>query len=293
MPVLFGHPESVKAGDLFPDRKIAASSGVHRPLQAGICGDSKTGCESIVLSGGYEDDSDDGLEILYTGAGGNNPNNRHQIADQHLERGNKALAVSCDNDLPVRVLRGAKHAKHFDARIGYETFTPPSTGYRYDGLYRVADYWADTGQSGYRIWRFRLVLIEDTSTDTSTTDPARRQKTTTHRIVRDPELPRKIKDLYNYRCQVCGTAVKTLSGHYAEGAHIRPLGTPHNGPDSMENLLCLCPNHHVALDKYGYSIADDGTLIGIDGKLTVKSKHHLNFEHIKYHREHYLLVRRS
>ncbi|MEJ6719982.1 MAG: hypothetical protein QNK82_15945 [Akkermansiaceae bacterium] len=60
--------------------------------------------------------------------------------------------------------------------------------------------------------------------------------------------------------------------HYAEAAHIRPLGTPHNGPDSMENLLCL--NHRVALDKYGYSIADDGTLIGIDGKLTVKSKHH-------------------
>ncbi|MGC6581292.1 MAG: YDG/SRA domain-containing protein [Akkermansiaceae bacterium] len=293
MATFFGHPDRVKAGDLFKDRKTAADSGVHRPLQAGICGTAASGCESIVLSGGYEDDSDDGLEILYTGAGGNNPNNRQQIADQELERGNNALAVSCDNNLPVRVLRGAKHKKHFNARAGYEQFAPPTTGYRYDGLYQVTDYWADTGKSGYRIWRFRLVRIENAPTPASTNEVQRRQATITNRIIRDPELPRTIKELYNYRCQVCGEKVETLSGPYAEAAHIRPLGVPHNGPDSLDNLLCLCPNHHVALDKYGYTIADNGTLIGIDGELTVDPKHKLNSDHVKYHREQYELAMRG
>jgi putative restriction endonuclease len=288
----FGHPEGVCAGDFFPDRKAAADAGVHRPLQAGICGAATSGCESIVLSGGYEDDSDDGFEILYTGAGGNNPNNRQQTTDQELIRGNKALSVSCDNNLPIRVLRGAKHKKHFKARVGYEKFAPPSTGYRYDGLYQVTDYWADTGKSGYRIWRYRLTLIDGISTNEIEAPTRQRQTTITNRIVRDTELPRRIKELYDYRCQICGFAVRTLSGPYAEAAHIRPLGTPHNGPDSIDNLLCLCPNHHVALDKYGYSIANDGSLIGIEGKLSVNPKHTLDFDHIKYHRRQYELAKR-
>lgn len=36
---------------------------------------------------------------------------------------------------------------------------------------------------------------------------------------------------------------------YAEAAHIRALGSPHNGPDVIENVLCLCPNHHVLFDN--------------------------------------------
>jgi hypothetical protein len=36
-----------------------------------------------------------------------------------------------------------------------------------------------------------------------------------------------------------------------EAAHIRPLGAPHNGPDTWDNTLCLCPNHHVPFDHSG------------------------------------------
>jgi hypothetical protein len=36
-----------------------------------------------------------------------------------------------------------------------------------------------------------------------------------------------------------------------EAAHIRPLGAPHNGPDTLDNTLCLCPNHHVLFDHGG------------------------------------------
>ena len=28
--------------------------------------------------------------------------------------------------------------------------------YRYDGLFRIARYWQDDGQHGFKIWRFRI-----------------------------------------------------------------------------------------------------------------------------------------
>ena len=73
--------------------------------------------------------------------------------------------------------------------------------------------------------------------------------------------------MHQYRCQVCGVALKPQEFLYAEGAHIRPLGKPHDGPDSLDNNLCLCPNHHVLFDRLGFMIADEMTLIGIKGKL--------------------------
>ncbi len=40
----------------------------------------------------------------------------------------------------------------------------PKAGYRYDGLYRVADYWREVGKAGFYIWRFRLVKIVEVFT---------------------------------------------------------------------------------------------------------------------------------
>lgn len=47
-----------------------SEDGIHRPHVAGIHGRSNDCAYSIVLSGGYEDDIDNGEEFLYTGAGG-------------------------------------------------------------------------------------------------------------------------------------------------------------------------------------------------------------------------------
>ena len=44
--------------------------GVHRPPVAGIHGRETHCAYSIVLSGGYEDDVDNGDEFMYTGSGG-------------------------------------------------------------------------------------------------------------------------------------------------------------------------------------------------------------------------------
>lgn len=51
--------------------------GVHRPHIAGIHGRETDCAYSIVLSGGYEDDIDNGDEFLYTGSGGRDLSGYH------------------------------------------------------------------------------------------------------------------------------------------------------------------------------------------------------------------------
>lgn len=198
-----------------------------------------------------------------------------------------ALAKSKITGLPIRVIRGSAHKSEFS----------PDFGYKYDGLYQVEDYWQERGKAGFYIWRYRLVKIpEERSSTTSrvtesrasyTTLPPPRIATTILRIIRDTETARRLKKLYDYQCQVCGIRLEGSAGPYVEAAHIRPLGAPHNGSDSMDNLLCLCPNHHVLFDYGAFSIEDDLSLIGIRGDLEIDNKHKISSENLKYHREHY------
>ncbi|KAL7289698.1 hypothetical protein TKK_0016421 [Trichogramma kaykai] len=135
-----------------------AASKVHTPTQPGISGDSIQGANSIVLSGGYEEDIDMGNVIFYTGAGSTN-------AHQTLTRGNKALTINCKdpfminkatissdyrNGVPLRVVR----------LIKYPHETKPNTWkefYRYDGIFRVYGYWPLIGNQGFWIWHFCLI----------------------------------------------------------------------------------------------------------------------------------------
>jgi hypothetical protein len=81
--------------------------------------------------------------------------------------------------------------------------------------------------------------------------------------------------------------LRLIGGPYAEAAHIRPHGRPHSGPDTYDNLICLCPNHHPLFDFGGFLVADDLSLIGIDGSLHMHPMHTLNGAHLKYYRDHY------
>jgi len=241
------------------------------------------GAESIVLSGGYEDDADYGDVLIYTGHGGRDPNTGQQVHDQPFTRGNRALALSGQNGLPVRVIRGSNHDS---------PYSPPA-GYSYDGLYAVENFWHEVGKSGFKIWRFRLVKIPEKTIpgQVLAEEPAgysvpSRQEVRVSRIIRDTAQARLIKALYEHRCQICGIRLECPAGPYSEAAHIRPLGAPHNGPDTKDNILCLCPNHHVLFDNGAVSIAEDLALIGEDSQLTVHRNHGINRHYLAYHREH-------
>eukprot|EP01018_Ginkgo_biloba_P012711 Gb_11902 [translate_table: standard] len=151
---IVGNVPGIEVGDQFHYRIELSIVGLHRPLQAGI-DFLKQGrlqvATSIVASGGYEDDVDNGDVLVYTGHGGNNySGNRRQSDHQKLERGNLALKNCLDENVPVRVIRGIKH------RNGAATQGKGVMVYRYDGLYDVEKYWQERGASGYAVFKFQL-----------------------------------------------------------------------------------------------------------------------------------------
>jgi len=79
--------------------------------------------------------------------------------------------------------------------------------------------------------------------------------------LRNTLLAADLKERYEYCCQVCRTAVQLVSRKYAEAHHIRPLGSPHFGRDVEGNILVLCPNHHVMLDRGAISIEPTNLLV--------------------------------
>lgn len=148
MPIrTFGEITGIPEGSEFENRYYLSQYGVHKPLRAGISGSQTEGADSIILSGGYEDDEDYGDVIVYTGHGGRSQVTGLQVADQQLTHQNVALTVNCQKSLPVRVIRGANPKSAF----------APVEGYRYDGLYHVDSYWQEKGVSGFLVWRFRFV----------------------------------------------------------------------------------------------------------------------------------------
>ncbi|MFI9258795.1 YDG/SRA domain-containing protein [Streptomyces sioyaensis] len=287
----FGHPPHVRVGDSFKRRRTLARARVHRPTMAGICGTVATGAESIVVSGGYEDDEDYGNEIIYTGQGGRDDKTKKQCKDQELTLGNAALVTSYSTGTPVRVIRGS----------GGDPQHSPATGLRYDGLYRVDEYWSQRGESNFLVWRYRLRAIDNAdkraainiarSIPAGNATPGRKE-TSTQRIIRSTTVADYVKRMHAYACQVCGLRIETPTGAYAEAAHIQPLGHPHDGPDEIDNVLCLCPNHHTAFD-FGMLIINDDRTVTQRGseprtyQLRETPGHAIKAEYLAYHRNHH------
>ncbi|MFD9462577.1 YDG/SRA domain-containing protein [Streptomyces sp. NPDC060027] len=117
------------------------------------------------------------------------------------------------------------------------------------------------------------------------------------RLVRDAAVARNVKVLHDGECQMCGLRLVGPDNQpYSEGAHLRPLGMPHCGPDVEPNLLCLCPNCHVRLDIGAIVIEDDWSIIVRAGalggnvlpKLRRRKQHKVHLDYIRYHREYWL-----
>lgn len=279
---MIGNIKGIVVGQMFSNRRELHDAGVHRGLQQGI----GAGGESIVLSGGYVDDIDEDDLIIYTGEGGRDPNSGRQVADQQLIRGNLALFKHYKEGNPIRVTRGYE----LDSRYA------PARGYRYDGLYRIESCWHEKGKDGYIIWRYRLVRLHKTeqteSVNTQLSVPKgqmqpARSTVYTSRIIRNSEVGNYIKELYGHKCQISGVKLETPAGPYAEACHVKPLGKPHNGPDTPGNVICLSPNMHVLFDLGAIALTDDLQVIGVlTGKLTLHAEHILLVECIRYHREH-------
>ncbi|TCD63936.1 hypothetical protein EIP91_004746 [Steccherinum ochraceum] len=156
-PHIFGHvdPKHNPIGTTWATRKECSESRVHPGLLAGIFGSKNDGAYSVVLSGGYKDDVDEGETFTYTGAGGHDKHTvdgkarrvgpqKHDQTFDHPP--NRALLISSKTGRPVRVVRGYKLMS---------IYAPPD-GYRYDGLYRVVEAKLVVGKSGFKVCQFKF-----------------------------------------------------------------------------------------------------------------------------------------
>ncbi|WP_338738646.1 HNH endonuclease [Haloplanus salilacus] len=119
----------------------------------------------------------------------------------------------------------------------------------------------------------------------------RRFRTLVDRVERDPDRVARLKSLYDDRCQLCGTRLASSDGTgYSEVHHLRPLEAPHGGSDVTENMLVLCPNHHVDFDNGVVRVHVDDLSVdhpydsAVDGdELFVTAEHEPAESALRYH----------
>ncbi|RRT72637.1 hypothetical protein B296_00034363 [Ensete ventricosum] len=153
---IIGSIPGISVGDVFFFRMELCVVGLHGQVQAGIdyvpASRSASGepiATSIIVSGGYEDDDDKGVVLIYTGQGGRSQNMLRHSVNQKLEGGNLALERSMNYGIEIRVIRGIK----FDG-------SPSGRVYVYDGLYKIVDCWMDVGKSGFTVYKYKLLRME-------------------------------------------------------------------------------------------------------------------------------------
>jgi hypothetical protein len=107
--------------------------------------------------------------------------------------------------------------------------------------------------------------------------------------LRNTLLAGEMKRRYNNTCQVCRRTVRLISSDCAESHHVKPLGTPHNGPDVEGNIVVVCPNHHVMFDRGAIGIDVDSLVVRhVTGAfrprpLHLEPWHVLNPQYLAYH----------
>lgn len=323
-------------GAVFHRRLDVQHAQLHRTNQRGISwlvdqDGSKVG-DAIVLHGGYEDDEDHWDWIRYTGASASKDkdSSKRLLRSQSWSyEDNAALRLSYERGYPIRVIRGYKGDERYSPSDSYrydglyeitDVRTAESKRPAPDGspiyicqfdLRRLPDREQMQTSLERRVLDV-LEELEDEAEEHGTEGEAqegalaepegverfpRSRSMRVRRLIRDTAAAKRIKELYEGECQMCGIRLVGPDGKpYSEGAHIRPLGRPHHGPDVEPNILCLCPNCHVRLDIGGVVVrAEDRSVIvrtelsGVNllPKLTVKEGHRVHDDYFKYHRRYW------
>ena len=102
----------------------------------------------------------------------------------------------------------------------------------------------------------------------------------------------KLKELYEWKCQICGSRIhRGSSFDYAEVYRIWPLR--YGGPDERTNMLVVCPNHHTELGYGCLKVVTDGAGLRIihidsdsefdDSTLYMNPGHNIDPKNLDYH----------
>jgi len=151
--------------------------------------------------------------------------------------------------------------------------------------------------SGFETNKTSVKISERIAKAVDLDNPPKSVDTVITRIIRDYKLSSKLKNMYDFKCQICNKSILIRrSGDdeflkYVEVHHIKPLGKPHKGLDKISNMLVLCPNHHAEFDMGSIAInPEDFTIEHIDkdnnfiGKeITLHPNHNIDIKFISYH----------
>ncbi len=79
--------------------------------------------------------------------------------------------------------------------------------------------------------------------------------------------------------------LEVLGGRYAGAAHVRALGKPHLGPQTPDNVICLCPNDHILFDRGAIWVDEDWRVQPSGTPLLDHQLNAIDPAHVRYHRE--------
>lgn len=107
-------------------------------------------------------------------------------------------------------------------------------------------------------------------------------------LIRDSKIIKELKEIYDNKCQICGEKIEISKDiYYSEGHHIKPLWGAHNWPDTQENILILCPNHHTQFDYWVIAINPISFNVEYkyqkENKWKINKLHEIWIDHLKYH----------
>jgi hypothetical protein len=121
---------------------------------------------------------------------------------------------------------------------------------------------------------------------------AHRREALIKQIVRRTDNVRFLHTTYGGECQLSGTRLIMPDGSFSvDCAHIKPLGSPHFGKDSIDNMLSLSPNMHRLFDRGCVRIDPEDHSIGLRhgneahhfAQLLIRENHTIDRENLSYY----------
>ena len=114
---------------------------------------------------------------------------------------------------------------------------------------------------------------------TTKNGPAQKNTAEVTRFLRDTSKVKKLKKLYDNKCQICSHTFEYKKNQfYSEVHHYNPLKD--NADDDIDNMIVVCPNHHAEFD---YNLI----AIDIDGK-SILDRNGKKIAEIHFHKQHKL-----
>ena len=195
-------------------------------------------------------------------------------------------------EITGRIVGRYATVEHFLEGYGYDSDAPKPTRTRdqENQKNRSEDIGFDTTD-----WHGEEDVNRQSSTDREDQSPDR-VEISTERIQRNQQRSNSLKKRYDYQCQVCGDRrMQAENEPYAECHHLIPLGTD-DGPDSLENMVVLCPNHHTDFDNGVIRVNPDNLQIShlyeksVEGQYMNLKKNHNIRESLLYHNQNHAIL---